>query len=674
MRKWIAWLLLLISMLQCFAFAETDTLQINAPQIASANSRTAVRTSAEVYFVLPADGGEILVRMPLDGSAPALIDSADDFEDLVAFNNGVAYIKTANGMTTIENCLGSSISTVYSFGAGTAEYLSVYGNKLLVLMGGLLHSIEPDTSLCLKLSGATMLDYVIGNGYAYFVAGGDQIEYSAQLDAENTVSTQAGCLYRLDLNSGETELMLKSGVVDLDIQNQALYFHNLADAYAVRTADETTLCGRVYSLDAQMMTLENECKEPDSGFWPLSAGLVAWYDGALNMDTEAGVLALYTPEAGAQIFSDGDNLYIWEPVKQTLTEARTNGTVTVLFTGDLAKVVPAPTATPAPTASPEATMAAVDLDDTVSSDWFNEFMNNASNATGNDYTAPSGSTGSKATPIPQATPTPSPTFPGIGSGSSSSNNSSSSGSSSSGSSSSSSSSSSASGKTVKATGDVYIRSKPNTGSSKLGSIKTGKVATYLGSTSTDSRGVKWYKVKYNGVTGWVSSKYSKLGNYSSSSSSSGSSSSVSGNTVKATGDLYIRSKANKSSSALGSMKKGAVATFLGSTSTDSRGVKWYKVKYDGVTGWVSSKYSKVGYYSSGSSDSSSTSGDTVKTTGDVFIRSKPNKESSKLGSMKKGKTATYLGESSVDSRGVRWYKVKYNGVTGWVSSKYSKLQ
>ncbi|MBQ3574081.1 MAG: SH3 domain-containing protein, partial [Clostridia bacterium] len=222
---------------------------------------------------------------------------------------------------------------------------------------------------------------------------------------------------------------------------------------------------------------------------------------------------------------------------------------------------------------------------------------------------------------------------------------------------------------------VYIRSKPNTSSSKLGSIKAGKVATYLGSSSTDSRGVKWYKVKYNGVTGWVSSRYSKVGNYSSSSSSSGSSSSVSGNTVKATGDIYIRSKANKSSSALGSMKKGAVATYLGSTSTDSRGVKWYKVKYNGVTGWVSSKYSKVGYYSSGSSDDSSTSGDTVKIVGgDVFIRSKPNKSSSKLGSIKNGKTATYLGESSTDSRGVKWYKVKYNGTTGWVSSKYSKLQ
>ncbi|MBQ3575239.1 MAG: hypothetical protein IJA26_06195 [Clostridia bacterium] len=384
MRKLIASLLLLVSLLQCFAFAETATLQIIDPQVESVNNRTAVRTAHEVYFILPVEDGEKLVRMPLDGSGPVLADSADNIEDLVAYNHGVAYIKTEAGVTTIENCLGNNITTVYSFGGGSAEHLSVYGGKLLVLMGGLLHSIEPDTSLCLKLAGAQMLDYVIGSGYAYYIAGGDQIEYTAQLDTENTVTTQAGCLYRLNLNTGESELMLKSGIADLDIMDIGLYFHNLADAYAVRTADSTTLCGRVYSLDAQVMTLENECKQPDSGFWPLSAGLVAWYDGALNMDTEAGVLALYTPDAGAMVFSDGEMLYIWEPVKQTLTEARANGDIATLYTGDLAKVEPAPSA-PVLTATPEATMAPVDLDNEVGdSDWFENFMNNASNATGND--------------------------------------------------------------------------------------------------------------------------------------------------------------------------------------------------------------------------------------------------------------------------------------------------
>ena len=43
-------------------------------------------------------------------------------------------------------------------------------------------------------------------------------------------------------------------------------------------------------------------------------------------------------------------------------------------------------------------------------------------------------------------------------------------------------------------------------------------------------------------------------------------------------------------------------------------------------------------------------------------------------SIKSGRTLEYTGKSSVDSRGVRWYRVKYHGSFGWVSSRYSKKQ
>ena len=43
------------------------------------------------------------------------------------------------------------------------------------------------------------------------------------------------------------------------------------------------------------------------------------------------------------------------------------------------------------------------------------------------------------------------------------------------------------------------------------------------------------------------------------------------------------------------------------------------------------------------------------------------------GTMHTGETAKYLGETKKDERGVAWYKVSFNGKTGWVSSKYGKL-
>lgn len=186
----------------------------------------------------------------------------------------------------------------------------------------------------------------------------------------------------------------------------------------------------------------------------------------------------------------------------------------------------------------------------------------------------------------------------------------------------------------------------------------------------------WYKVSYNGSTGWVSSKYAKKTSSSSSGSSgsqSGPTVDMSGNYVKiVNGNVTIRSKANINSSKLGTISEGKTATFLGKASTDSRGVVWFKIKYNGTTGWVSSKYAKI--TDSSGSGSGSSSGSKVKIiNGDVTIRSKADKTSSKLGYISNGKTATYLGKSSTDSRGIKWYYIQYNGVKGWVSSMYSKL-
>lgn len=154
---------------------------------------------------------------------------------------------------------------------------------------------------------------------------------------------------------------------------------------------------------------------------------------------------------------------------------------------------------------------------------------------------------------------------------------------------------------------------------------------------------------------------------------------MSGKYVKAsTGSVTLRSKPNLNGTALDTIAKGKTATFLNKASTDSRGVVWFKVKYNGKTGWVSSKYTKVtdsaGSATTSGGGSSSTSGSKVKVVGgDVTIRAKANKTSNKLGYIKSGNTATYLGKSSVDSRGIRWYYVEYKGIKGWVSSMYSKL-
>lgn len=695
MRKVITWLLIALMALQCVAFAENSEAAI-----AAVNSGDMVRTMTDIYMAIPDGEREMLVRIPLAGGDPICVDRADHFEDLMPYAGGVAYLKTTAGSSAIMNCVGNNVSTIYGFGANTASSLSSYGGKLLVLTDGLLHSIEPGTQLCLKLSGAQMLDYVLGEGCAYFLSGGDRMEYTAQLEGNTTATKQAGCIYRLDLNSGETTLLLKSGGEHLKISGHNLYFHNLADAYAVRSQDAADLLGRVYSMDVQLKTLKGECPEPDNGFWSLDKGLAVWYNGVVNMETEAGTLALYTPESDAVVVSDGSSLYFWESGKQTLTQVASNGDITVIYTGDLAAamdaslIVPDPTATPEPSAEP-----ASDTDNSGNAAWFDQFMENKQLASGGSSSG--SSVKPKATPI-GVTPTPIPAAtraPSLGSTGSSSTGSStgstgSSSGSTSGSSSSSGGSSSAGNQStgntfsvnysyVKVTGGtVNIRSKAGLNGSVLTSVNKGAIISCLGVASKDSSGMTWYKVKANGKTGWISGRYVTKSS-APTQDYSGPEVGMSGNYVKASsGSVNLRSKPNKTSSSLGTMPKGATATFLNKASTDSRGVVWFKVKYNGTTGWVSSKYTKVtdsagsGTTSGGGSSggSSSTSGSKVKVVGgSVTIRSKADKTSGKLGYIKEGNSATYLGKSSVDSRGIRWYYIEYKGTKGWVSSMYSKL-
>ena len=65
------------------------------------------------------------------------------------------------------------------------------------------------------------------------------------------------------------------------------------------------------------------------------------------------------------------------------------------------------------------------------------------------------------------------------------------------------------GRKVIATGSVKVRTGPGKDFAVLGYLDKGDALTYDVSTEKDYRGVKWYRVKYRGGFGWVSSRYSK---------------------------------------------------------------------------------------------------------------------------------------------------------------------
>ena len=210
-------------------------------------------------------------------------------------------------------------------------------------------------------------------------------------------------------------------------------------------------------------------------------------------------------------------------------------------------------------------------------------------------------------------------------------------------------------------GDCNVRTAPSLSSGKIGVLYNGQSADCLGGQSVDDRGVVWYEIDYKGQSGWVSSKYAKLNGQS------GEAAYVS----VVDGQCHLRLTPDLNGEVLAILEEGSLCVYQGRTSTDSRGVDWYQVSYNGKAGWVSSMYTEIGV---NNAPAVSSSGSYVKATSHkVNLRDEPNLSGEDIGTMDKGETASYLGQKSTDSRGVIWYKVRFAGKTGWVSSRYTKL-
>jgi len=241
------------------------------------------------------------------------------------------------------------------------------------------------------------------------------------------------------------------------------------------------------------------------------------------------------------------------------------------------------------------------------------------------------------------------------------------------------------------TGSCHVYKGPGRGYDNLGIVKKGSTLPYKGN-SKKSGGTTWYNVTFNGKSGWVSSKYGDLTNqwgsaeYASGGTGGSTQGAVtgsfeSGKKVYINGNVNVRKGPSLSDDRIGTAYKGDVLTGTGSISTDSRGIDWYSVKFNGKKGWVSSVYaslkkkSGISYGSGSSSSSSSSSGKKVVGDGGKSnVRKGPGLDYDKVGVLHEGESAAYAGKKSVDDRGVTWYKIKWHSSTAWVSSMYTTLK
>ena len=136
--------------------------------------------------------------------------------------------------------------------------------------------------------------------------------------------------------------------------------------------------------------------------------------------------------------------------------------------------------------------------------------------------------------------------------------------------------------------------------------------------------------------------------------------------VEATGSVNLRSGPGLGYKDIGTINKGTTLSYLNQFSIDERGVTWYKVHYKNSSAWISSKYSEL--YGAAAVTW------LYATDGKSYLRKAPNLEGQIITTLQRGDAAEYLGSSSIDERGVTWYRVSYKGNTGWVSSRYTSFQ
>lgn len=210
--------------------------------------------------------------------------------------------------------------------------------------------------------------------------------------------------------------------------------------------------------------------------------------------------------------------------------------------------------------------------------------------------------------------------------------------------------------TVKCSSSVNFRSAPNTSSTSYGELKNGTKVNVVGVSSG------WYKVTYNGKTGYIHPDYITLASSSAGTaiapSNTVTSTTGTAGTVKCSSSVNLRSAANTSSSILAELKNGTAVTVVSTANG------WCKVTYSGKTGYIKQDYvSTTGSASNNTSASTGTAA-VVKCSSTVNFRSAASTSSTILGELKNGTAITVLSTSN------GWSKVSYAGKTGYISADY----
>jgi predicted NUDIX family NTP pyrophosphohydrolase len=256
--------------------------------------------------------GETVALVRVAAGKPMLAARAEDLGPVLTHGGSLYYLEKKDGAwTLVRRGEATMPETVYAFAAGAeVGRLCECGEDLFVLVDGQLHVVYPSQKLCLRLASAKMREYAVDGEYAYFISDADVVSYELPTGS-GIAAADAGCLYRLNLSTGNTSLIMKAGVEDLSYRAGKLYFHNLSDAYL---SGEGAVAGKLYSFDLSTETLAQAQSDYDWAYFVTDAGLIVYRaDGVLLTGADGQETSVCAPGPRAEVWYSDGTILVYDP-------------------------------------------------------------------------------------------------------------------------------------------------------------------------------------------------------------------------------------------------------------------------------------------------------------------------------------------------------------------------
>ena len=225
---------------------------------------------------------------------------------------------------------------------------------------------------------------------------------------------------------------------------------------------------------------------------------------------------------------------------------------------------------------------------------------------------------------------------------------------------------------------VNVRTGAGTDQSRVTSLNSGTAVTIVGEEK-DGSGATWYKINYAGGSGYMHSDYITV-NGDNNNNNNNSGYEKKDGTVNAN-SVNVRGGAGTGNSIVGNLSSGAAVTIVGEEK-DSSGVVWYKIEYDGGSGYMHSDYITVGSGNGGNSNGSGSGNypmegiegkEGVINAALVNVRSGANSDAEVMNTLKSG-VSVLIESAEQDASGIIWYKVAFAGTSGYIMAEYVSIQ